>query len=366
MAFKVSVAIITPSLGNGGAERVSSLVSVFLTDLGYDVTLFAAYPNKDFHFKGSYFYLGHSKSNLFPFFSLVRSFFKLYKAVKSGSFDFVIDFRSRRIFWIELMFQFFIYSNVKNYIFTIHLPLIDKYIPKPWFLFQNFYKKANALVSVSDAISAKVNDLGYANQVVIKNPIDFELIDIKKEKQITIEAPYILAAGRMDDNIKRFNHVIRAYVKSKLPVNGIHLVILGEGVIKPQLQALCHELKCEHMISFLGFQQNPFNYFANARFFVLASEFEGFPMVLIEALACGTPVVSYDCPTGPSEIVHHQKNGLVVENGNINALSEAISRMHEDKALYKTCKENTRKSVAHLSFENIKDQWRQLIESAIP
>ena len=120
------------------------------------------------------------------------------------------------------------------------------------------------------------------------------------------------------------------------------------------------------MISFLGFQQNPFNYFANARFFVLASEFEGFPMVLIEALACGTPVVSYDCPTGPSEIVHHQKNGLVVENGNINALSEAISRMHEDKALYKTCKENTRKSVAHLSFENIKDQWRQLIESAIP
>ena len=363
---KISIAIITPSLGYCGAERVSSLVSVFLTDLGYDVTLFAAYPNKDFNFKGNYVYLGHSKNIFMPFFSLFSSFKMLYKSIKSRDFDFVVDFRSRRIFWIELMFHFFIYSNVKNSILTIHLPLLNKYIPKPWFLFQRFYKRAYALVSVSDAISAKLNKLGYANEVVIKNAVDFEIIDIEREKPIEIDEPFVLAVGRLDDNIKRFNHVIKAYAKSKLLAEGVRLVLLGEGVIKPQLQKLSRTLNCEHMVSFLGFKQNPFNYFANAQFFILASEFEGFPMVLIESLACGTPVISYDCPTGPSEIIQHENNGLLVENGNIAALSAAISRMHTDKKLYALCMENARKSVAHLSFENIKDQWRQLIESVIP
>ena len=107
---KVSIAIITPSLGSGGAERVSSLVSVFLSDLSYDVTIFAAYPNKDFPFKGDYVYLGHSKNKTAVISSLTSSFYKLYRCIKKGNFDFVIDFRSRRIFWIELIFHLCIFT----------------------------------------------------------------------------------------------------------------------------------------------------------------------------------------------------------------------------------------------------------------
>lgn len=363
---KVSIAIITPSLGNGGTERVSSLLSIFLTDLGYDVTIFAAYPNKDYPFKGTYVHLGHSKKKSSSFLLLARSFQKLYKSVKNGNFDFVIDFRSRRIFWIEFMFHLFIYTAVKRVILTIHLPLIDKYIPRPWFIFKPIYKRTFALVSVSDAISNMLQNQGYTNVSVIKNPLDFTRINRLEREQTMIEFPYVIAAGRMDDNIKRFDHLIEAYAASNLPENGVHLIILGDGEVKHNLMATTDKLECSHMIHFEGFQQNPFKYFVNAQFFILASEFEGFPMVLIEALACGTPVVSYDCPTGPSEIIQHEQNGLLVENGSIEALTTAISRMHEDKALYKTCQINAKKSVEHLSFENIKDQWRQLIESVTP
>ena len=361
---KVSIAIITPSLGSGGAERVSSLVSIFLSDLGYGVTIFAAYPNKDFPFKGNYVYLGHSKNKTAVLSSLTSSFYKLYRCIKKGNFDFVIDFRSRRIFWIELIFHLCIFRWVKHSILTVHLPLIDKYIPKPWFIFSAIYKQVFSLVSVSDEISVKLKELGYANGTVIKNAIDFDHIDTHKQETITMDKPFVLAAGRMDDNIKRFNHIIEAYATSSLPASGIHLLILGEGVVKKQLIALADELKCAEFVHFQGFQQNPFKYFTKAKFFILASEFEGFPMVLIESLACGTPVISYDCPTGPSEIIQNENNGLLVENGNIDELTSAITRMHEDTVLYKTCKANTVKSVKHLSFDNIKNQWKKLIESA--
>jgi glycosyltransferase involved in cell wall biosynthesis len=361
---RLKIAIITPSLGSGGAERVSSLISIFMSDLGYAVTIFAAYPNIDFPYKGNYVYLGHSKSNTKVYFTLVTSFLKLYRSIKKENFDFVIDFRSRRIFWIECIFHLFIFRQVKHTIFTVHLPLLNKYIPKPWLVFGSIYRRAFALVSVSDVISKSLNELGYSNITGIKNAVNFDNIDKLKEESIIMDKPFVIAAGRMDDNIKRFNHVIEAYAASGLSKAGIHLFILGDGVVKKQLIALVDELKCAEFVHFKGFQQNPFKYFKKAKFFILASEFEGFPMVLIESLACGTPVVSYDCPTGPSEIIQNENNGLLVENGNIDELTSAITRMHKDIVLYKTCRANAVKSVKHLSFENIKSQWQKLIESA--
>ena len=112
----------------------------------------------------------------------------------------------------------------------------------------------------------------------------------------------------------------------------------------------------------MGFVANPYVYFKKAEFLIMTSELEGFPMVLIESLACGSPVVSYDCPTGPREIIQHEKNGLLVKANDKGKMTDSLNRMIEDSELYNKLRANAKNSVAHLSMDKIAAEWKSLIE----
>ncbi|HBK83482.1 MAG TPA: glycosyltransferase family 4 protein, partial [Flavobacterium sp.] len=191
-------------------------------------------------------------------------------------------------------------------------------------------------------------------------PVDFITIEKLKVESHNIEFKYILGVGRMTDNVKQFDHLIRCYAASILPKEDIKLVLLGDGKLLEQYRKLAQTLDQEENIVFLGNVANPFSFFANALFTVMTSKIEGFPMVLIESLACETPVISYDLHSGPREIIMHNENGILVENQNIVAMTNAMNTMFLSKDLYVHCKQNAKSSVERFSLETIGKQWVKL------
>jgi glycosyltransferase involved in cell wall biosynthesis len=133
----------------------------------------------------------------------------------------------------------------------------------------------------------------------------------------------ILAAGRLTAQ-KDFATLLRAFSLVRTDQPSVKLIILGEGEDRSRLERLSRELNIEEDIQLPGYVLNPFTYMANADLFVLSSKWEGFANVLVEAMACGTPVVSTDCPSGPSEILQNGKYGRLVPVNNPSALAEAI------------------------------------------
>ncbi|MEM2568314.1 MAG: glycosyltransferase, partial [Candidatus Bathyarchaeia archaeon] len=162
---------------------------------------------------------------------------------------------------------------------------------------------------------------------IIYNPYDPE-IERKANEPLSHpwfsngQLPVILGVGRLHVQ-KDFPTLIQAFalVRQNRPCR---LVILGEGEERPKLERLVRELGLENDVSLAGFEPNPFKFMKNASVFVLSSKYEGFGNVIIEALACGCPVVSTDCPSGPSEILEDGKWGKLVPVGDVEAMAKAI------------------------------------------
>jgi glycosyltransferase involved in cell wall biosynthesis len=136
------------------------------------------------------------------------------------------------------------------------------------------------------------------------------------------QPPVVLGAGRLTA-AKDFATLIRAFaaVRNRRPAR---LVILGEGEERRNLQALARDLQVEADFALSGYVSNPYQYMKKAAVFVLSSRWEGFSNVLVEAMACGTAVVSSDCPNGPREILEGGRLGILVPVGDPALFAQAI------------------------------------------
>jgi len=149
------------------------------------------------------------------------------------------------------------------------------------------------------------------------------------------ESPVIIGVGRLVPQ-KDFHSLIRAFARLR-KTRQARLLILGEGVLRRELEMLSMQLGLQDVVSIPGFLDNPFAYVKNSAVFVLSSAWEGFGNVLVEAMVCGTPVVSTACPSGPGEILENGRWGRLVSVGDVEALAEAMAatldeREHPDVA----------------------------------
>jgi glycosyltransferase involved in cell wall biosynthesis len=198
-------------------------------------------------------------------------------------------------------------------------------------LVRRFYPWADGIVAVSKGVADNLSEMtGFPREriTVIYNPIVTPELQEQVQTSLTHpwlesnQPPVVLAAGRLRPQ-KDFATLIQAFALVRRK-QCARLLILGEGPERPALETLIKNLGLEQDARLLGFVANPYPFMRRASLFVLSSKWEGLPGVLIEAMYCGVPLVSTNCPSGPQEILQDGKYGQLVPVGDATALARAI------------------------------------------
>jgi glycosyltransferase involved in cell wall biosynthesis len=224
------------------------------------------------------------------------------------------------------------------------------------------YPLADGIATVSRGVAedlSRVTDLPSERITTIYNPVVSDAIQSLARAPAPHRwlepggPPVILAAGRLIDQ-KGFDVLIRAF-EAVCRRRSARLIILGQGPLHAELEALAGRLAVDDDVLFPGFDPNPFAWMARATVFVLSSRWEGLPGVLIQAMACGTRVVSTDCRSGPAEILEGGRYGRLVPVGDVDSLAGSIEATIDDQAppdvaARAACFSVTRSVDAHLAL----------------
>ncbi len=172
----------------------------------------------------------------------------------------------------------------------------------------------------------------------------------------------LIAMGRLNPE-KGFDRLIEAFARVADTQPDWSLAILGEGRERARLEALVRTLHVEHRVSMPGRAVDPIPHLAAAHLFALPSRREGFPNALLEAMACGLPAIAFDCPSGPSAIIEHEKNGLLLPAGDVASLADALHRLMASAADRASMGQNAREIATRLAPDRILATWDALLKS---
>ncbi|MCL4872096.1 MAG: glycosyltransferase [Anaerolineae bacterium] len=229
------------------------------------------------------------------------------------------------------------------------------------------YPYADGLTAVSEGVKQDMVEklhLPPARIQVIYNPIvDDSLATLAQEPidhpWFHEDVPIVLGVGRLVVQ-KNFALLIRAFaqVRAQRPAR---LVILGAGPLHQELLVLAQELNVADDLWLPGFDKNPFKYMARADIFVLSSLHEGLPGALIQAMACGTAVISTDCPAGPNEIITPEQDGILIPVNDVAALVEQINRLLDNPELRQWLARQGQQSSQRFAVNPVIAQYTQVL-----
>ena len=232
---------------------------------------------------------------------------------------------------------------------------IYKYIAKYWRRKQEkAIRKLDAFVVLTHEDAQSWNEV--RKSIVIPNMMTIETDIVSSCKGKTI-----ISVGRYSEQ-KGYDLLIESWkiVAQKHPDWCIN--IYGEGELKDSLQQQINTANLQQQIKLCQPVTNITKKYLESTFYVMSSRFEGFGLVLMEAMNCGLPCVSFDCPYGPSGIIRHQEDGLLVDNGNIHALAESICYMIENQEKRIEMGKKAKENIQRYSRGSIMAQWESLFQ----
>ncbi|WP_455671789.1 glycosyltransferase family 4 protein [Phocaeicola sp.] len=231
-----------------------------------------------------------------------------------------------------------------------------KQVAKYW-----MHKQEEAIKQLDAFVVLTQNDAESWNSIrkveVIPNPYSFA-----PKHPSNCKAKRIISAGRLNEQ-KGYERLIEAwsYIAPQHPEWKIDLY--GHGEEKEKFDKMIKDLKIEKSFHILPPTNHIMDEFCKSSFYVMSSRFEGLPMVLLEAMSCGLPCISFDCPHGPSDLIRNGVNGILVENGNIRELACAIEKMISDEDRRIEMGQKAFQLVQKYSPDNIMPKWIHLFNS---
>lgn len=345
-ALRKRLAIFLPGLYDGGAERVMLNLAAGLVEFGFDVDLVLAQAEGPFldNVPASVRIVELNSEHL----SAQRTLFSLPSLVRylrserpdamlsSLNYANIIALWAKRLAGVPLRLSI----SEHNTFSREREQLTGQYRWLLHGLMRRFYPQADTIIAVSEGVAddlASVLGIPHEHIKVIYNPVITPELQTKKEARPEHpwfgknQPPVVLAAGRLTKQ-KGFDVLIRAFAEVRSQ-RVVRLLILGEGEDRSALIDLLRGLDLEQDVALPGFVSNPYSYMANASLFVLSSRWEGLPTVLVEALYCGPPIISTDCPSGPREILKNGEYGQLVPVDDIGCLAQAINSVLDGKTL---------------------------------
>jgi len=326
------IAFFLPNLAGGGAERVClNLVKGFV-QRGFEVDIVLANSTgellKEISVGVNIVDLQASRvfSALFPLVNYLRHECPAFLIAAPDHAN-LIAVWAKMLAGVET--SVVITTHNQTSIVTYKTPKMqEKLYPYLLMLFQSH---ADHIVAVSEGVAddlARTAHIQRSRILVVYNPaVPSNLSDLASQQLIHPwftegQLPVILAVGRLTSQ-KDYPTLLRAIALLRLH-RPVRLVVLGEGNLLAELNTLSAQLGIDADVDFRGYDSNPYRYMARCSVFVLSSAWEGFSVVIAEALACGAQIVSTDCPSGPAEILENGKYGHLVPVGDGPALAKAI------------------------------------------
>jgi glycosyltransferase involved in cell wall biosynthesis len=325
----INLYIAIPSLEGGGSERVIITLIKHLDKKKFNITLLLGSKT------------GKYVKEIPDFIDVIdlkkqrvrQAIFSIIKIIRKDKPDVVLSTLGH----LNLMIALFRYFLPKETKFiaresnTISIRNKDESYPKLFdFLFKTIYKRFDFVICQANSMRKDLLiNFGFPEEkmTVINNPVDFKKVKNsinEKNNYVFPKNKYnILIIGRFT-NQKRIDHAIKIM---KYLSSDYYLSIFGDGELRSSLKELVSSLELEEKISIEKFCKNPYTLYNKADLLISTSKYEGFPNVVLEANACGLPVLSYNYIGGIDEIIIEGYNGCLIENGDIKAFSKQIEKV---------------------------------------
>tara|TARA_Y100000816_G_scaffold292550_1_gene288550 strand:+ start:954 stop:2081 length:1128 start_codon:yes stop_codon:yes gene_type:complete len=363
--LKKNITIVVSAMNMGGAQRVVSILCNYWSQNGYSVTLIYTYTKKRIHHyhlndKVEIKYLKNIPflSNIY-FLNAIWKLIYLRSSIKSSNPDVIISFLTTinvatTLASIGIKAPLFICERISTPFATLNKNLF-------WF-YKILFKRVKKIIVQTENNKSYLNETFPKNDVdVIPNliiyPIPVTGRSINPHTVIAENRKSILAAGRMH-KFKQFDVLIKAFNMIKDIHSEWDLIILGDGEEKTKLHQLLSDYKINNRVFFPGSVGNVSEWYENVDLFVLSSLVEGFPNVLLEAMSYGLPCVSFDCETGPRELIKNGINGILVNpHEKETGLSKAISSIINQPEMRENMGKEAIKLKRKNSIENIISKW---------